>query len=1642
MIHLRFHGAIIADLGADHLDASVSTPMDAMKLLECNKRGILNKWFRKGHYIILVNGVPVNQKTMGNDLFDDDVVDFVPVVCGNELFTIIFAIIAVVLAVAAIILALTAIPKDDMDKDSKSYQGDVNVSKEGVIVPVIWGTTRVGTVVVSSDRIVGTNQTTVPRMDPRGRYGNYDGTPLPDTSVPSQTLISSDRMTTQIVHVLGEGQIVGLVNGDEDVLFDGTQLKTGATYNFAGVVTDFRDGYDPQVGLNMIQRSTTPVSVASDLTTSNITRTLSSDLDYVRLTFKVTSFYTTVDNKIVGTSENIIIEKSPTGAGTWTTVSSPVIAGEYFAERFFQISLPLDNAVQYDIRVRRVSPEIATDKTQDGIHWESLAEIKNDRVTYDGTALLGITYTNDSFGGSNPVTEAIVAGRIIDIPSNYNPVTRVYTGLWNGLFTTGFTDNPFYIALDAINNKKFGLGSYGVGFDKFTAYNLGVFSDVLVDDGNGGTEPRFTVNGSFRDSVKAVKVLSDILSTARAQYTWDGGQLSFFMEEDKAPVAIATNANVIDGNFKYQGASAVSKKNSVYVTYLDKTNQYIKSVVGYRDHESIRDNGLNESEFEGVATTSRGQALRMAKYSVLTDGRAVEFTGTEEFAKKLPGDLIEVYDENVMAARYGGRVMAATTSAITLDAPFVIAGGRTYEISAILPDGTYEKRTVTNAVGTHTVITVSAVFSLAPQLHAIWGITVDNLAPQQFIIQSRTAVGGGYKISALSYDPNKLTQVETGIAIDANINTVLPVQHYIAPVTGVTFSKSVFQESNGFRQDLTIEWVAPTSSDEILGYDVYYEYESQPRKLIEIGSIDRKAILPRALIGVYEISVYARTVYAISDPAYTVYNMVAPNPDLKNVGGLELFGQANNNVFENRDAKFVWRNHSDFQVEEIGSEETYGVDAVLADDTFKDFSIVVIDSATSNVIREESGIIVNEYTYTLEKNIEDGGPYRDFIFGVARNSIYNTSSGSSYIQVNNPPPPIPSNIVVVGTIGGIVVSYDPSITLVDFAGVLIWASATQGFTPSDANLVSDATQADTYINITSFVPMYVRIAQYDTYGKTGLNISDEYAASPLNADVTSENTSENTLNVGTSTADVLLQDVIDAQADADAAIADISDIASDSLLTPDEKPRVIQDRDALVAEQSGIDAQATTLAITTEKTTYDAAVTALTVYLATLTTPTLWSDLAGNTTIVGATFRTKFLDVYAARQALLDKVALVSSSLAAGANNLLGSDAGPEQIYTAAYVYKLLALLSDYGLAAGEFLSPTMEVKTDGTAGSAARFILAFYNGADVFISQLSVQGTTASTAYEIINGSVEIPATAVKFSFYSYWIGSSTSTKYAKGAMLSRGPVPVPYVDRVIEGQGDLATSVNIPSTFNMDQGGGVLRTIPRGILTGTAYDASAITFTRNYANAPLVIYLTGGKTTHSTLTGDVYQAFTSTSLTASGFTPSLLLRETVGTITEVNTTNAAVVGPSFDFELNNDSGGTIAWDDSYDYQIDLSINTIPVFDPIDKVIDYIPGWVDVNFYVWTAAGWTQAGSAARIYGFGGSSSPDVISNRVVTKVGVGLLARTGGEFAVDVIATANGGSITSFDKVTFGTATAPAEAVATVDTGGVKFMVIEGEE
>ena len=243
------------------------------------------------------------------------------------------------------------------------------------------------------------------------------------------------------------------------------------------------------------------------------------------------------------------------------------------------------------------------------------------------------------------------------------------------------------------------------------------------------------------------------------------------------------------------------------------------------------------------------------------------------------------------------------------------------------------------------------------------------------------------------------------------------------------------------------------------------------------------------------------------------------------------------------------------------------------------------------------------------------------------------------------------------------------------------------------------------------------------------------------------------------------QDAADAAQDAaDDALDVLADIASDNILTPGEKPTIITDYGVITAEQAGIDAQATAYDITTQKTAYDDAVTALTTHLGTLTTPVAWNDLSGNTDIVGTTFRTKFTDVYTTRQALLNAISAAAKALADAAQDTAddAADAADAAQIDASNALTGLTtklnsnarnvLAGEGGLAVGTLEWNSSGVRTGGygvgfsangiaayNSAGAATFALNGTTGDATFAGTLEVASATSGARMEIKNNVIKV---------------------------------------------------------------------------------------------------------------------------------------------------------------------------------------------------------------------------------------------------------------------------------------------------------------
>jgi hypothetical protein len=196
-------------------------------------------------------------------------------------------------------------------------------------------------------------------------------------------------------------------------------------------------------------------------------------------------------------------------------------------------------------------------------------------------------------------------------------------------------------------------------------YEIGRFSDsvnengifVGVDDGYGGLEPRFSCNVLINNEQEAFDAINSIATIFRGTTFYAGSDIDFFYDVEKDPIVTFNNQNVADGAFNYSDSLKSSRYTVVEVPYVDKRDNFLQKVEYYEDEEGIRQLGYIKHTFQGIGTTSRGQAQRFAKYAALTnklETETVSFVGGNEALFVQPGDVIRIDDEiKNIAASYG-----------------------------------------------------------------------------------------------------------------------------------------------------------------------------------------------------------------------------------------------------------------------------------------------------------------------------------------------------------------------------------------------------------------------------------------------------------------------------------------------------------------------------------------------------------------------------------------------------------------------------------------------------------------------------------------------------------------------------------------------------------------------------------------------------------------------------------------------------------------------------------------------------------------------------------------------------------------------------------------------------------------------------
>lgn len=584
----------------------------------------------------------------------------------------------------------------------------------------------------------------------------------------------------RVLDLISEGPIAGPV--DQEHLSSFKLNKTPITdsngnVNVNGISVAWRPGSETQEPINGFSaiEATTIVNTEVTYDTPLVRTVTDQDVTRVRFNIGVTGLMEQ-DSKgnQKNTSVTMVIE-TRTGSSGWVMEKTVTITGKISGEYLEAHVIDAPDTKPFDIRVRRITPDSSSDLLSNGTVWNSYSEITDDNLSYPFSAVVGSVIDRDQYTDT-PSRTYHLRGLIVDVPDNYEPIARTYSGLWTGGFKKAWTNNPAWLFRELAKNTRFGLAKRAgyIDVDDGALYILSQYCDQLVDDGYGGKEPRMTLNAYITEQASARDILDKIASMFRGIALWDGLRLSVMLDAPQDPIATITNANVVNGEFKRSSVKRSEKYNAVVVSWTDPDNGWEQVKEYVSDDEMIAKGNYNETTLEAFGCTSRGQAWRAGKWLLETAKREssrLSFQMARDAIHFTPGDIVEVMDNDYAGTRLGGRIVSHSGRVITVDAvdSSVVTDGSTMSIMG--RDGKFSRYEIDGVNGNNVTLKNEPEWVRAG---TVFAISTASVAIRLFRILSvaETENNSVYSITASLHDPNKQAIVDEGAVFEVPSDTL------------------------------------------------------------------------------------------------------------------------------------------------------------------------------------------------------------------------------------------------------------------------------------------------------------------------------------------------------------------------------------------------------------------------------------------------------------------------------------------------------------------------------------------------------------------------------------------------------------------------------------------------------------------------------------------------------------------------------------------------------------------------------------------------------------------------------------------------------------------------------------------------------
>ncbi|EGN4669840.1 host specificity protein J [Escherichia coli] len=603
-----------------------------------------------------------------------------------------------------------------------------------------------------------------------------------------------------VIDAIGEGPVEGPVKGLQSILVNKTPLTdTDGNPVIHGVTAVWRAGEQEQTPPEGFESSGAETALGVEVTKAKpVTRTITSaNIDRLRVTFGVQSLVQTTsqgDRNPASVRLLIQLERN----GHWVTEKDITINGKTTSQ--YLTSVILNNLPErpFNIRMVRETADSATDQLQNRTLWSSYTEIIDVKQCYPNTAIVGLQVDAEQFGGQQMTVNYHIRGRIIQVPSNYDPEKRTYSGIWDGSLKPAYSNNPAWCLWDMLTHPRYGMGKRlgAADVDKWALYAIGQYCDQSVPDGFGGTEPRMTFNAYLSQQRKVWDVLGDFCSAMRCMPVWNGQTLTFVQDRPSDVVWPYTNSDVVvDDNgvgFRYSFSALKDRHTAVEVNYTDPQNGWQTSTELVEDPEAILRYGRNLLKMDAFGCTSRGQAHRAGLWVIKTElleTQTVDFTLGAQGLRHTPGDIIEICDNDYAGTMTGGRILSidAASRTLTLDREVTLPDTGTSTVNLINGSGKPVRVDIT-AQPAPDRIQVSALPD-GVETCGVWGLSLPSLRRRLFrCVAIRENTDGTFAVTAAQHVPEKEAIVDNGATFEpqsGSLNSVIPpaVQHLTVEVS-------------------------------------------------------------------------------------------------------------------------------------------------------------------------------------------------------------------------------------------------------------------------------------------------------------------------------------------------------------------------------------------------------------------------------------------------------------------------------------------------------------------------------------------------------------------------------------------------------------------------------------------------------------------------------------------------------------------------------------------------------------------------------------------------------------------------------------------------------------------------------------------